>query len=170
MPQQVTGVALTINTDPTKYDVQIGPNGYQDRTIADLFDRSTFDEDHMLGNIRLKKIIGGYGALASQEFRDALDAGLSTTAGDFYSVGFEQNIDGSFIVSFGNVVGGSPNQTLTVSESDMEEDTHDLEMVLKNVGAFLRKAGYHDLTTVAPNGVYAGKTAIQAVALHTFWF
>ncbi len=170
MPQQVTGVALTINTDPTKYDVQIGPNGYQGRTIADLFDRTLFDEDHMLGNIRLKKIIGGYGALASQEFRDALDAGLSTTAGDFYSVHFNQNLDGSFEVSFANSVGGVPSQTVTVSESDMEEDTHDLEMVLKNIGAFLRKAGYHDLTTAAPNGIYAGKTGIEAVALHTFWF
>ncbi len=170
MPQQVTGVEITINTDPTKYDVQIGPNGYQGRTIADLFDRSTFDEDHMLGNIRLKWVIGGYGALASQEFRDALDAGLSTTAGDFYSVSFAQNIDGSLTISFGNVVGGVANQTLTVSQSDLEEDTHDLEMVLRNIGAFLRKAGYHDLTTVAPNGIYAGKTAIEAVALKTFWF
>ncbi len=172
MPQQVTGVAITIQagSPTTLYDVQIGNAGYQGRTIADLFDRTTFDEDHVLGNIRLKKIIGGYGALASQEFRDALNLGLSTTAGDFYSVHFNQNIDGSFEIGFTNAVGGVANQTLTVSESDMEEDTHDLEMVLKNIGAFLRKAGYHDLTTVAPNGIYAGKTAIQAVAGKVFWF
>lgn len=170
MPQQITSVAITLQADPTLYNIQLGPNGYIGRLVADLFDRSTFDEEHMLGNIRLKKIIGGYGNLASDEFAAALDAGVATTAGDFYGVGFTQNIDGSYVVAFGNVVGGSPNQTLTVQESDLEEDSHDLNLVLLNVGAFLRRAGYHDLTTPAPNGVYAGKTGIQAVALHVFWF
>lgn len=172
MPQQVTGVAIAIQSgDPTLYDVQIGGSGFQGRHVADLFDRTTFDEEHVFGNIRLKWLIGHRGEqLWSQEFTTALNAGLSTTAGDFYHLALTENVDGSYTLAFGTSPSGVANQTITMTQSDLENDTNDIEMVLKNIGAFLRKAGYTDLTTVAPNGIYEGKTGIQAVAIQTFRF
>jgi hypothetical protein len=66
------------------------------------------------------------------------------------------------------VLGGVANQTITLNPADLLEDTHDLNMVLLNLGAFLRRAGYTDLTTPAPSGLHAGKTGIQAIAEATF--
>jgi hypothetical protein len=168
MADQVTGVAITVTG--TTYSVQIGPNGYSGLTVAALFDHTTFDQDHLFGNIRLKNIIGNYGAnLWSREFEDALNLnGVATTSGDFYNVGFTANADGSYTLAFASVLGGSPNQTITVNPIDLTDDTHDQTMVLKNIGAFLRRAGFTDLTTPATSGLFAGKTGIQAVALQKF--
>lgn len=169
MADQVTGVVVAVSG--ANYSVQIGPNGFQGLPIAGLFDRSTFNPDHLFGNIRLKKVIGNFGELWSKEFADALNAnGVGTTSGDFFNVGFSQNQDGSYTLSFGSVLGGSPNQTITVNPADLTEDTHDLNMVVLNLGAFLRRAGFTDLVTPAVGGLYNGKTGIQAIAAATFRF
>ena len=171
MADQVKGVALTVQgSGPSAtYSVQIGPNGFQGMPVSGLFDRTTFDADHLFGNIRLKHVIGNFGELWSKEFADALNAGgIGTTSGDFFNVGFAANRDGSYTLSFGSVLGGVANQTITLNPADLTEDTHDLNMVVKNIGAFLRRSGFSDLTTPATSGLYAGKTAIQAVALQTF--
>ncbi len=170
MPDQISGVVLVDHG--TTYDIQMGPNGEQGLQTTSLFDRSTFDQDHLFGNIRLKRVIGGYSVLWSQEFSDAINAnGIHTTAATYYSVSFVQNQDGSYTVGFASSIGGSVNQTITYDPGDLaEEDTHDLEMVRRNVGAFLRLAGYSDLTTPAANGVYVGKTAIEAVVEQIFRF
>ncbi len=172
MPQPVGGVQITLGsgTPPTTYDVQIGPNGFQGLTLADLFDRTLFDSEHMIGNIRLKKLIGNYGHVESQEFRDALNAGVRLTSGDYYGVSFAPNDDGSYVMMFGTVVNGQANQGMTLDPASLDVDTHDMQMVLRNVGTFLRMAGYTDLTTPAPGGLYQGQTGIQAVAGTTFWF
>lgn len=171
MPDQVSGVQITLDpgTPATTYSVQIGPNGYQGLTIASLFNRTNFDPDHLFANIRLRRIIGNYGVLWSQEFTDAINTrGIRTQGADYYNVGFSENQDGSYTLAFGSAVGQAPNQTITVDPQTLADDTHDLDVVLKNIGSFLRVAGYTDLTTPAASGVYAGKTGIQAVALWTF--
>jgi hypothetical protein len=170
VPDQVTGVQIVL--DPalaTTCTIQIGPNGFGGVSIAGLFDHTQFDPEQLFGNIRLRRIIGNYGVLWSQEFANAINAqGVRCTGGDYYNVSFETNQDGSFTVGFGSSVGAAPNQTITVDPGDLADDTHDLAMVVRNIGSFLRIAGYHDLTTPAANGVYAGKTAVQAVPLWTF--
>jgi hypothetical protein len=167
MADQVTGVAVTVSG--ATYSVQIGPNRFSGLPVADLFDWVTFNPDHLFGNIRLKHVIGNFGELWSKEFADALNnTGVATTAGDFYNVGFAANQDGSYTLSFGSVLGGVANQTITFNPVDLLEDTHDLNMVLLNLGAFLRRAGYTDLTTPATSGLHAGKTGIQAIAEATF--
>ncbi len=175
MPQKLNAGVVTITpqsgSPPTLYDIQIGNSGQQGLTIASLFDRTTFDEGHLLGNLRLHKLIGGFGSIASKEFATSINAaGVAITAGDFYSINITQNVDGSYTIGFAQEVGAADNQTLTATDADLNADNHDEDMIVKNVGAFLRRAGFHDLTTPAPNGVYAGKTAVQAVALMSFWF
>lgn len=170
MPEQVTGVQVTINpTDPTKYDVQIGPNGWQGLLIEQLFARNSFSAKQLFDNIRLKRLIGNFGPLWSQEFRTALNQnGVRCSGGDYFNVSFDQNVDGSYTVGFSTVVGAAPNETITVAADALLDDTRDIETVVRNIGAFLRIAGYTDLTTPAPNGLYAGKTGPQAVAEWTF--
>lgn len=167
MADRVTGVTLTPNPDGT-VNIQIGPNGFQ-IPQTQLFDRVTFDPDHLMGNIRLKNVIGNYGAnVWSQEFLDAINAnGIQTTSATFYGLGFTFNPDGSLTVTFGTVLGGTPNQSETFNTADLG-DTHDLGMVVKNIGAWLRMAAFHDLTTPAPNGLYVGKTAVQVIPTLTF--
>lgn len=169
VPDQVTGVQITPASDGLTYSLQIGPNGYEGLSVADLFDRTAFDAEHLFGNIRLRRLIGNYGVLWSEEFRAALNAGgVRCKGATYFNVGFALNQDGSHTVAFSSAVGAAPSETITVEPADLADDTHDLEMVRRNVGSFLRLAGYTDLTTPAPNGVYAGKTAAQAVALWTF--
>ncbi len=169
VPDQVTGVVITPSVDGLTYSLQIGPNGESGLSVAALFDRTNFDADHLFGNIRLRRIIGNYGVLWSQEFTDAInERGIRTTGADYYNVTFAVNQDGSYTLGFGSAVGAAPNETITVDPQTLADDTHDLEMVKRNVGAFLRIAGYTDLTTPAVSGVYIGKTAVQAVALWTF--
>lgn len=169
MPDQISGVTITPSMDGLTYDLQIGPNGYPSLSVASLFDHSTFDEQQLFANIRLRRIIGNYSVLWSQEFTDAInERGVRCRGADYYNVGFSVNQDGSYTIAFGSTVGAAPNQTITVSPETLADDTHDLDAVVKNVGSFLRIAGYMDLTTPAPNGIYAGKTAVQAVPLWTF--
>jgi hypothetical protein len=171
---KISGVQLGIQgTAPNQtVSVQVGPNGYSGLPLSgngSFFDRVSFDADHLFGNIRLHYVIGNFGTLWSQEFVDSLNAnGVATTAGDFYNVGFEVNDDGSYTISFGSAIGGAVNQTITTDEATLTEDTYDQTILLKNIGAFLRRAGFSDLTTPAATGIYAGETAIQAVAGHVF--
>lgn len=170
VPDQVTGVQVVPNpTDPTLYDLNIGPNGWQNLQVSQLFERNSFDAQQLFGNIRLKRIIGNYGSLWSQEFAAALNAnGIRCTGGDYFNVSFEQNQDGSYTVGWSTAIGQAPNETIVVRPESLADDTRDIEQVRRNIGAFLRIAGYTDLTTPAANGVYAGKTAVQAVAEWTF--
>lgn len=174
VPDQVTGVQIAVVTPEvgqpaTEYTLQIGPNGYGAQPIASLFDRTTFDAEHLFGNLRLRRLIGNYGVLWSEEFRQSINAsGIKLGGATYFNVTFEQNQDGSFVVGFGQAVGSAPNETITVDPGDLADDTHDLGMIVKNVKSFLRVAGFTDLTTPAPNGVYAGLTAIEAVAMWTF--
>lgn len=169
MPDQIKGVQVTVNPDGTTCNIQVGPNGYENVLISSLFDRSNFDPDHLLANIRLRRVIGGYSVLWSQEFTDAINEnGVRLSSGDYYNVQFSVNQDGSYNLDFGNSVGSPPNQGITVDPDTLAQDTHDIEVVMKNVKSFLRIAGYTDLVTPAVNGIYAGKTGPQAVALWTF--
>ncbi len=172
MPNQVTGVQLIPRVDdPELYDVQIGPNGYLGLRVENLFARNSFDAKQLFDNIRLKRLIGNYGPLWSQEFRNALNAnGVRCTGGDYYNVTFAVNVDGSYTVGFSTVIGAAPNETITVAADALLDPGFDLETVVRNIGAFLRIAGYTDLTTPAPNGVYAGLKAAEAVALWTFHY
>lgn len=170
VPDQITGVQIVPGAGPapTACQIVMGPNA-EEVTIASLFDRTTFDAEHLFGNIRLKRLIGNYSVLWSDEFRDAINgAGVKTKGATYYNVAFDQNQDNSYTIGFGSAVGGAANETITVDPGDLADDTHDPWMVVRNVGAFLRLAGYTDLTTPAPNGVYAGLTAIEAVAMWTF--
>ena len=174
MPSQVTGVQLSIvGTAPNQtLSVQIGPNGYGGLSLTgagSIFDRTSFNANHLYGNIRLHYVVGNYGVLWSQEFIDALNArGIATTAGDFYNVGLTTNPDGSYTIAFGSAIGGVANQTITADADTLTGDTYDEGMILLNIGSFLRKAGFTDLVTPASNGVFAGMTGIQAVAAQTF--
>lgn len=171
VPDQAAGVQITLGTEtpPATYSVTIGPNTYGPFQIADLFNRTNFDSDQLFGNIRLRRIIGNYGVLWSQEFTDAINKnGVRIQGGDYYNVTFEQNDDGSYTLGFGSAIGQAPNQTITVDPSTLADDTHDQSIVLSNIGSFLRIAGYSDLTTPAASGLYVGLTGVQAVATWTF--
>lgn len=171
MPNEITGVQITPHpTDPT-YSIQVGINVYTGQSVAALFDFTQFDPMQLIDNIRLKRIIGGYtpAALFSDEFRGAINAkGIRTAGGDYFNVSFEQNPDESYRISFATSRGAEPSQVINVFADDLIADSRDLSSVRRNVKAFLRIAGYTDLTTPAPSGVYAGKTAAEAVALQTF--
>lgn len=169
MPDQIKGVQVTVNPDGTTCNIQCGSNGFEGITIASLFSRESFDPDHLLGNIRLRRIIGGYSVLWSQEFTDAINEnGVRLGSGDYYNVAFSANQDGSYNIDFGSAVGQPPNQGLTLDPDVLALDSHDIGIVQKNVASFLRIAGYTDLVTPAANGLYAGKTGPQAVALWNF--
>ena len=170
MPSQITGVTITPNEDFSTVEIQIGPNGFQNIATASLFQRNQFDAAHLKGNVRLKRIIGGFsGALWSQEFKDAINEnGIATTPSDYFSVDFVPNDDGSYNLLFSTQLGHAASEGIVINPADMDADTHDLEMVKLNIGSFLRRAGYTDLTTPAANGAYVGKTAVQAVPLWTF--
>lgn len=168
MPNQITGVTITPNQDGTTCNVQVGPNGYT-VNIADLFVRNNFDADHLLDNIRLRRIIGGYSVLWSEEFVNSINTnGVRLPCGDYYNVGFTVNPDESVTVAFGSTVGQSPNETITTTPDFLADDTHNIDLVVKNVKSFLRIANFSNLTTPAASGIYAGKTASQAVATWTF--
>lgn len=175
MPDQISNVQISIvpaepNEEPTQCIIQVGPSGYQ-RDISYLFDRMTDEPEHLIGNIRLKRIIGGYtsSALWSSEFLDLLnDSGIKTNTGTYYITDISLNQDGSYTVAFGPSKVGPASTTVTVALADLQDDTHDVDMVLRNVRSFLRLEGYNDLVTPAANGLNQGNTAIQAVAAATF--
>ncbi len=152
MPQQVTGVAIIDNEDGT-CAVQIGSSGYGGLDIAGFFDRSTFNQGHLAGNMRLARLIGNYGTVTSEEYLARLAEGLHLTNDDYTVTSIVDNEDGSYTVGFGS-------QTVTMQTSDLEGDTNDLQMVLRNIGSYLRIQGYTELT--------AG--AIAAVAARSFWY
>ncbi len=152
MPQQVSGVTMIDNEDGT-CAVQIGGAGYGGLDIASFFDRSTFSQDHLAGNMRLARVIGNYGAVTSEEYLARLAEGLHLTDADYTVTSIVDNEDGGYTVGFGS-------QTVTMQAGDLEGDTNDLQQVLRNIGSFLRIAGYTELT--------AG--AIAAVATQSFWY
>lgn len=170
MPEQVTGVQVIPRQDnPLLYDLQIGPNGWESLDVSELFGGAPFTVQQMLDNIRLRRIIGNYGPVWSDEFLGALNAtGVHCSNVTFYSCEFTENVDGSYTVGFTSAQGQPPNETITVDAAWLSDDLRDLQTVRRNVGAFLRLAGYTDLTTPAPNGLYAGMTGPQAVATWTF--
>lgn len=168
MPNQITGVTITPDQNGTTCNIQVGPNGYT-VPIADLFNRTNFDASQLLDNIRLRRVIGGYSVLWSSEFEQALqESAIRLPCGDYYNVGFTVNPDESVTVAFGSNAGTAPSETVTTTNDWLADDTHNIDLVPKNVASFLRVANFSDLTTPAASGLYAGKTASEAVALWTF--
>lgn len=155
MPRRVTNVTIIDNGDGT-CAVQVGPNGYGGmNTQSTFFDRNTFNPDQLAGNIRLARLVGNYvGTGVSAEFLARLKAaGVKLSDADYPVDNLAYNADGTVTVTYGP-------STLTVPAAQVEGDTGDQSILLPNVAAFLRKAGYTSLTP----------QAIAAVAAASFWY
>jgi len=178
VPDRISGVTIVPipgenNEPPTTCNINIGGNTYT-KPISYLFDRTTDEPEQIIGNIRLKALIGGYTgqALWSEEFRQLInEKGIIVNTGRYYLTSIELNQDQSYELGFGTSSSQtSPTTTATVWPADLMDDNRSLDLVLMNVRSWMWMEGYTDLTTPAINGFNEGKTAIQAIPDYEFRF
>lgn len=158
-------MAIQFRVDSVEVDggivrFQIGPYGLE-REKAWFFDRSSFNDTHMVKNLRLARNIGTQAELASREFLDAVNGvnkGMDLGDGTYFirNIALVAGTNDEYEVGFAKTRNGAVTQTITVNKNALTQPTSENpEDVLDNVKAFLRVGGFTDFTPAAINAIKA---------------
>lgn len=163
MPVQYRIDDIIDNNDGT-VTFQIGPYGFT-RDKFWFFDRSTFNQDHMIKNMRLAHKIGTKADLASREFLNSVNGGqkgmdLGADTWFIRSIVLAPGSTNEYDVSFSASRNGPVSHTVRIDRQDIEQETSgNPEDIFDNVKSFMRLSNFNDFTV----GV------ITAIKSRLFW-
>jgi hypothetical protein len=164
MPTQYKIDDIIVDNEQGIATFQVGPYGFS-RELTWLFDRSNFEPNHMIKNLRLAHKIGAKADVASREFLDSVNGGnkgMDLADGTWFirKVALSSGSEDTYEISFSITKTGPISHTITTSRTEFENnESPNPENILDNVRSFLRRGNFSSLT--------AG--AISALKNTTFW-
>lgn len=157
MPQKINVNVQLV--DEQTINLQVGPFG-QTFDAAWFFDRSVIDDVALRNNVRLAFQIGNYAHPGSNEFLTEVN-GAGTRAGvqlgdGNYFINRVDEADGKYILGFGPR-DGEETYTVEMTKEELSEPPQMLDVVSRNIKAFIRISRFTSWTPAAIDAVNAQK-------------
>lgn len=158
MPTQYKIDDIIVDTEQGTATFQIGPYGIT-KDLEWLFDRSAFNTNHMVKNLRLARNIGVKAELASREFLDSVNGGqkgmdLADNTWFIRSIALVPGSATEYTISFSPTKTGPVSYNIQIDKNDIEQDNEsNPDDIFDNVKSFLRRGNYTSLTSGAINAL-----------------